>query len=81
MQLLDAALLLDVPVFRLTLHLLAIVCVVVDLDSLHDHAPAGLIAAAAVTALTTRKNGLWLDDRRHGRSDATRHVEDEVKLD
>ena len=46
----------------------------ISLSSLHDNAPAGLAAAAAVTGLAAL-NGLRLDDGGNGRSSAGRHVE------
>ena len=45
---------------------------------LHDDAPAGLVAAAAVARLAAREDGLRLDDGRDGGSDATRHFGDVV---
>lgn len=42
--------------------------------TLHDDAPAGLIAATAVARFTTLDNGPGLDDGRNAGSDTGRHV-------
>ena len=46
----------------------------ISLSSLHDDAPAGLVAAAAVTGLAAL-DGLRLDDGGNGRSSAGGHIE------
>ena len=46
----------------------------ISLSSLHDDAPAGLVAPAAVTGLAAL-DGLRLDDGSNGRSSASRHIE------
>jgi hypothetical protein len=47
--------------------------------ALHDDAPAGLVAAAAIARLSASEDGGRLDDGRDSGGDAGRHVEDVLK--
>jgi hypothetical protein len=47
---------------------------------LHDDAPAGLVAAAAIAGLTALGGGCGLDDGGDGGSDAGRHCDGVVEV-